>query len=517
MAATLRGVGVDFGLDFSHAWRVVADHQNDELSMADAVRDRLLRGNLHPGVFLHWGSGGFYLFGAVDALWIAARAACGTPFRDTLERLADNPSALLLAHRLTSLVAGLLTLWLLHGVVARALSQRVAWVAMLLLAGCYLHVRESHFGSLDVLLGLATLVVIDRCLRHVAGEARQLWLAGLFAGCAAALKYSGALLALLILVAALLRREPLAAAAGPVRRLRATPLPFAIMGATFLLLSPQLVFASGDVWDMLRKQAEVIGFHLGDVPQVVWYHLSHTLWIGFGEVPCMLAALGLVGLLAQPATRPFAILTLLPWVMLLTTRTTAVRYGVPLLPGMAAWAAFAIAALAQPALRWWRARLIVLLCVALFMPLLRAVSFDRLLLGTDTRISVLEALRDESLTRDDALVFGVYGVPRMALSPFLNLAYNNKAWDLERALALRPRYLVVLPADPFRDLGFDPYWEVAHADYELVLDIDPRRDRRQPELPDLLTGTPDFFAPYAAPWQMLRTGPPIQLYQRRAR
>ena len=158
VALWLRVWGLSFGLDFHEVERAVLSHQNDELAMAASVRDRLLRGDLHPGAYLHWGSGGFLIQGAVDALVFGARGLDAE-----LDRLVENPSSMLLVHRWISVIAALLTVWVAARVASRELSPPAGPITALLLAGCYLHVRESHFGTLEAMLGAASALVLDRC------------------------------------------------------------------------------------------------------------------------------------------------------------------------------------------------------------------------------------------------------------------------------------------------------------------------------------------------------------------
>ena len=54
---------------------------------------------------------------------------------------------------------------------------------------------------------------------------------------------------------------------------------------------------------------------------------------------------------------------------------------------------------------------------------------------------------------------------------------------------------MVLTADPFLAEGIALYWPGASDEYELVLDLESRRDGETPALPDMEHGTPDFFVP----------------------
>src|SRR6185503_17103759 len=78
----LRAAHLDYGLDTHDLSRAILSHQQDEEGMVRAVLSGagpgrfpwqsesagLLRGDPNPGIYMLWGSFGFYAFGAADAL-----------------------------------------------------------------------------------------------------------------------------------------------------------------------------------------------------------------------------------------------------------------------------------------------------------------------------------------------------------------------------------------------------------------------------------------------------------------
>jgi hypothetical protein len=161
LALFLRLDGIGYGLDFTRADRTFFTNDTDARGMVIDVRERFLHGDIHPNTFLVRGPAAFHVFGVVDAVAVGAWA-CFHPQRwsGVLAELHANPSLLHLLHRLVSASAGVLTVLLVFLMMRRELDRTSAWLAALLLAVCYLHVRDSHLGTVDVLSGLATVLAL---------------------------------------------------------------------------------------------------------------------------------------------------------------------------------------------------------------------------------------------------------------------------------------------------------------------------------------------------------------------
>lgn len=513
VAVAARLPGLAFGLDADHLARATLTHQNDELSMAQAVV-RHLAGDEDalPGVFLHWGTLGMYLFLAVDGAMLHASADPGSE-RDAW---TANPSRVLLAHRLLSVAASLATLLLVHLLARRLLPSGRAWVATLLLALCYLHAREAHFGTLDSLLSVCTAgvaVASVACLQ--AGRVRDAAVAFVFVGLAAAVKYSGALLGVLPVLAIVgAARARGARLRGLVRGL----LLGALAPLTWLACSPHALTAPGELREILARQSEVVGMRAAAIPGVVRYHLVETFGVGLGAPVAGLALVGLAVLLRRRETRLPAGMLLAAFAMLLTTRTTAVRYGEPLVGFAAIFAAAAITAVASRAFPRRGAMAAAALAVVASAPsIARTAAFARVLLAEDTRVAARGFLDERTPAPEDVLQFASYGtVPYPAHWDFLRMVYRNRTWALDAALALRPRFLVAEVSDPeVRRWGIDVFLAKAGADYVPVWSIDGRVDGASPDLPQHTAGTPDFLVPWAEPWRMTRPGPAITIWERR--
>ena len=256
-ALWLRVDGVGFGLDLDDPSRAIFHNDQDEESMVVAVRDRHLEGDMHPGVFLHWGSLGFHLFGFADrALLPLVGRLTGADV--SAEALRGNPSALFLCHRWISALAGALTVLLVYRMGRREVSEAAGRVAAVFLAVAYLHTRTCHFGTLDALLTLFTALTFDRCLGVIreGGTKHYLW-AGVWAGLACGTKYSGVVCCGLIALAhgvACVRGAERWLARASWSRLWASA---AVVMVVFVAVSPHLFFAREDLREVLRSQVDL--------------------------------------------------------------------------------------------------------------------------------------------------------------------------------------------------------------------------------------------------------------------
>lgn len=550
-ALGLRLGGLGFGLHVDDPLLAELGNSVDERAMAQAVLEGVLAGRADPGIFLFWGSGAFWTFGLVDgAVALIAGAS------ETVTGWHENPSSLILLHRLVSALAGVFTVLVLVRAVQRERGVPTALAAGTLLGTCYLHVRESHFGTTDVLLTLWITVAWSASLRWLrarqAGNERarrHALAAGVAVGLAAATKSVGILALALPVLAWLMDRG---ANRTQPRRSAGTELAWALGSAlvTWLALSPHVLWSGGEMLEHLSTNSERFGARPGEIPSAVWHHLVHSLGVGFGWTGLALAGWGALALMGgrggamdRRRDREGLVLLLAPVVFLMVFRLTPSRYAVPVLPGLSVLAAVGASALARslargtPALR--TVSLWALLLAAVSPSLVRSSSLDALLLERDTRVDAAAVLRDLGAPREQVLAFGLYGLPShvhqgepAAWVSFLRRASVRGSGDpLERSsegtlmFLLRAQDEVL--ADPPRvllherthaaldELGWSGLGELVARRYDRIASFDARKDGAEPVLPDERSGSPTFFVPWASPWLMERPGPALDIYLRR--
>jgi len=332
----------------------------------------ILHGVLNPH-FADWPHLYFY----VAAAWLA-------PWR--LLGLVSDPASGYLGVRVLDALLGSLTVLLVFDFGRRAYGWLAGFFAAAALAVAFLHVRDSHFGTLDIPLTLACVAALYIAYRtmHARG-ARPLLINGIALGVAASLKYNGALV-----FAGIAAAQTLRARAELIRwpRLLGRLALIGVVGiVTLALSSPFLVLDPG-------KTAHGIGYifqHLGraTAPSIGWVQLSLALWYGIDPVLVLLAVIGVAyaAWRRQPADVIILTFLLVYFLLIGAGRSVFLRYADPMIPPLLLLGGRALAALVDLAARGRARRLalaaaLVLIAVA---PLVHDVRYDLLIQETDTR------------------------------------------------------------------------------------------------------------------------------------
>ena len=332
----------------------------------------ILHGVLNPH-FADWPHLYFY----VAAAWLA-------PWR--LLGLVSDPASGYLGVRVLDALLGSLTVLLVFDFGRRAYGWLAGFFAAAALAVAFLHVRDSHFGTLDIPLTLACVAALYIAYRtmHARG-ARPLLINGIALGVAASLKYNGALV-----FAGIAAAQTLRARAELIRwpRLLARLALIGVVGiVTLALSSPFLVLDPG-------KTAHGIGYifqHLGraTAPSIGWVQLSLALWYGIDPVLVLLAVIGVAyaAWRRQPADVIILTFLLVYFLLIGAGRSVFLRYADPMIPPLLLLGGRALAALVDLTARGRARRLalaaaLVLIAVA---PLGHDVRYDLLIHETDTR------------------------------------------------------------------------------------------------------------------------------------
>ncbi|HEX5012020.1 MAG TPA: glycosyltransferase family 39 protein [Planctomycetota bacterium] len=546
IGVALRVQHLDYGLDTHDLSRAILSHQQDEEGMVRAVLSGagagrypwqspsagLLRGDPQPGIYMLWGSLGYYVFGAADALvlWPLSWRHPGG-WHGLLAGLDANPSLLHLVHRSVSVLAAVLALLAIGRIARRLLGARGELLALAIAGSSYLPAREAHFGVLDTLAALWIVLAVEQSLLLVQGGTwRRYLLAGLFVGLAAATKYFGGMVVLVVL----------AAHVGLARRARRPWHAFgrlvaagALAVVAFVAVSPQVLFWPDQLLGALRWQRDTIGINLvnesGGPWELALHHLQHTFAAGFGETALVFAVMG--GWLMWrrgPAARLAVLSVLLLVPMFFVARSPAVRYGIaPVLLLAVPAAAFCEAAGETLGRRWPERRemaLLVALGLCVAPSFLRIVFFNRSLGRTDTRTEALGWLAELHAPREQVFAFGFTGLPRPGLiakwpTPYvdyLRVVQGGKWFTREEGRKLRPRYVLHdETGSNFDFAGWSDWVDIVASEYHVIRRIEPRDDL-EIRLPDKAAGTPSFYLPFDDPWGMDRPGPVLTLYERTA-
>lgn len=200
-----------------------------------------------------------------------------------LERLAFlsyvDPGYSALVGRALSAVASTAMVAVLFRIGQQVGGARVAWIAALLAAMAHIPVRHAHQALPDSLTGLLGALVLYAALRiHARGDWLAYGMAGVCTGLMLATKYNGAVVALAVVAAHLLRAQSWRAVLHP--RLWATG---AIAVVSTVAASPYLLLAYDLYLGIAQYQVSSLDFSLQQTQPWLWIPLglaTHELVLG---------------------------------------------------------------------------------------------------------------------------------------------------------------------------------------------------------------------------------------------
>jgi Dolichyl-phosphate-mannose-protein mannosyltransferase len=426
-------------------------------------------GDLNPH-FFNWPS--LFMF----LLWPIYGAVAALGGEGVAQAFTADPAIFYLIGRLVTVAFAAATVGGL-GVLARTLyGWDVGLLAGSFLAVDLLHVHDSRFVTTDV--PMTALVVLGLALtlrywRH--GRRRDVVLSGLVTGLAASMKYPGALACVSILLACIFRAD----GTRPWwRRLSTADLGWAGAAAVagFLVGTPFALLSPAEFWRGLADEiVEVNAVQFGneaDLPALP-FHLVHSLPTAMGMPLALLAAVGLgLALVRGRAAEAIWLAFPLPYLLVIGTWSSRFeRYTVPLLPFTALLAALAVVRLVDLA----RAHLVplgrvsprttvtVVAGLLLVSPVMRLVTFHRLLARPDTR-EVATGWIERQLPPGTRIAVEPYG-PSLPVTSEL-LRTSRRAATLDFARSAGEGAGAVAPVVPAED-GAGGYWVLRLNAYDL--------------------------------------------------
>lgn len=389
------------------------------------------------------------------------------------ERIA-NPLNLVLKHdgvvfmvlgRSISAALGTATIPLVYLIAQRVSGRLAGLVAATLTAAGVLHLRDSHFFSVDISLTFFS-VLAWLFLMHVAdsGRIRAYVYAGLAIGAAIACKYSAAFLLPLTLIAHVL------APGRPGRTsdwrlwfqwLVKGAIPGVVGGVTFLLLDPfvwlefdKAVAGIGELvtGPMTGQIRAIWGAQFTNVwPRPFWF--TNLLWWGVGPAFEIWALVG-VGWLLWRRDRLALMAAAFPIVYYLVAGRTIlpfVRYAIPLVPALAVVAGALSADLLRRAA--WRRAGAVATVVVVATTVLYAAAYMNVFVKPDSRLVASQYLLNRIPAGSRILIEPSHNIPPMGSyleNPDFGIDYVLWGKDSERN-----DYYQLFALDTYRYL-YDP-------------------------------------------------------------
>jgi hypothetical protein len=326
-----------------------------------------------------------YLLHIVFGIWFGGREGVSNAF-------ATHPTEVFIVGRVVAAVLGTVAVWLLYMAGSRLIDRRTGLLAAGLLAVGFLPVFYSHLALNDV----PTLAPIALCLFGCAGVMRlgrpvDYVVSGIGLGLAAATKYTGGIMILVLLAATAVQYM-----APGGRRPAKLGLAFAGIAAltAFLVANPYALLDFDTFRDGLNHQTSAAGAEGGKLGLTYDSGITYYLWTltwGLGWVPAIAALVG-VGMLWRDERRLVALLAPAPILFIIFMGTQGRFFGrwlMPIFPLVCLLAAYAMLELADRGGRRWPvlrpsflALAVVLLCGQAFA---HSAHLGLVLSRTDTR------------------------------------------------------------------------------------------------------------------------------------
>jgi hypothetical protein len=529
LASILRLWGLDYGIPHPTI-------RPDEERLVGRAQTIFATGNWHPGSFFY-PSLPFYLDTAALHAYYGAQKLLGRyqkPGDFLLDIAVSRPGLHYRIARAASAASGVATVLAAYALSLAA--QRRPWAAILAtfsLAVCHVHVRDSHFATVDVLATFfLTLSLAYACRAAFHPRSSNFALAGLFAGLAASSKYNVGLAALPIGVAALYRgreaflRLPLAA--------------FAAFAA-FAITSPYVLLRFGGFRSDMRFLENYL-YRSGDL--ALWDHLRLTLPHGLGWPLYLAAILGLTRALVRRSPSDSVLLSFaIPYLALVSSvRITFPRYVLPLVPVLVVFAADLVAdllerasspmrafarALSPSAARakrvaerepwgWGPTALIRVLAAVVLLapPLFDSIAFDRIAARDDTRIQAASFVSEGFSPQTHLFVCQGYGAPAIATDRRRPPAFVVEEVDCSRGNPLPPEVEILITHE-HRELPFSRIHPSLSGFLEqrgvAIATFDPYR--RGTGVEPVFHRADAFYIPFAGLEAVERGGPIVRIWK----
>jgi 4-amino-4-deoxy-L-arabinose transferase-like glycosyltransferase len=525
IAAAVRFWGLDFGLPHTQA-------RPDETYIID-VTLALLRGVWPPPNY--------------DYPWLYAMLLTGMyqPYflwglwHGSFQSLADLAASwplhwepFFLISRSLSAMAGTATVFVLYWIGRGIWNPRTGVAAAFLLSVAFLHVRDSHYGTTDILMTLFIMTAVGLLLRaHLTGRRASFVVAGAVAGLAVGTKYNAALLAAPALVSYFIDIVD-----SPGRRVRAIvglrlwlfAVPFIVV---FLLAAPFIVLDSSRFLDSLNllRDSMQAGHGALELERGWEHHLKLSLRYGLGLPLLAAGVLGAATIFVRE-WRIGALLLAFPiayYVVAGFSRNQFFRYVIPVVPFLCLTAARLVFLAADGLGRlqgFGRGRSNevlpavagAVLTIAIAMPSAVSVwQFDRIMARTDNRVVIADWFARNVPPGQSILQSGsFYGHVQFAPEP----EYTHWVWDRFRQRFMvngqdpegRPDWILIQES-PLPSSTQDVVTEFLREGYVFAWQFQAMPLRGQNRIFDQEDA---FFVPFAGFDGVRRPGPNFTLYRR---
>ena len=541
-AFLLRATGISFGLN----------HPDEHLIINHALA--FGNGDLNPHMFYFPTLFLYLLFAVFGGFYAAGRISGHFLNPDQfLQFFLQSPETFYILGRLVSVFFGVATVYVIYCLGREFRSRAVGVWSALFLAVNFLHVRDSHFATMDIALTFFMTLGVYYLIRYVNGQdPKAYWKAIIATGAATAIKYNGFLILLPAGIAYLFENRTQLSV---IRVFRAAFLSALLFIAVFFCLSPYVLLDFKVAQEFIQKLYE-----LNRGLKVGWFNHLWTLSDALGWPLFFLAAAGLFLQYRRWEIKNtiLFVFALAYYVMITKAGQPFERYVLVLIPIVLLWAAdfieMGIGYFATAKQITWRRIMIGVLILITILP--KMLYQEILFLKKDTRTIAAEWIASNIHSGERLLLDDPGECPRLTPSPDqirqqiarLNPAdthYSQKKKRLQARLDLSPypaanyelRYLsgspdkagftTLMDAIPYsveetKKLGADylitsqrsvsanlAFYKALEPSLELCFTVDPRQDVREGMSPHGWTYLPiDHYL-----WNIARPGPLLYVFK----
>lgn len=351
-----------------------------------------------------------------------------------------DPTTFILIGRVTMVLAGVFSVWLVWFLGKKYFSKLVGILASFFLSLNFLHVKESHYIKPDVLSGLLILASFYFALRIVvSGERKNYLWAGIFAGLAIGTRFPSGLILLVVVVAHFIKSK--------TTHLNKLLVAFGSSALAFVLVHPYFVLEFSSTLQSVYR--DFVDHALIDTSSITlgrpvwWYFLTEHIPQGVGFFMFVTAIGGFIlSLWKGRKKKQYLLIPILPVVFFLTIDSWSnydnARYAVMTLPFFTLGSAVFVESLYHKLYRRrvGKAFVIILGFVLIWQPLLRIVKFDRLISTPDTR-EISEKWIEENIEAGEKIL--VEGTYRPEYASTINAALDLDILAIDKELSIASR------------------------------------------------------------------------------
>lgn len=328
IAIAVRLWGISFGLPHTEC-------RPDESIITDIIYSPLRAFN--PGTF-NYPSLYKYMVLCLYIIYFLIGIITGN-YHSIAEVLAEyemHPVNFYLINRFLSASFGVATVFVVYKMTEYFLDKKTAVISAIFLSLAHLHVRDSHFGTVDVPLTFFIMCSMYFIVKANKERAfKNYFMAGICTGLAASTKYQGILLFIPMFAAHCLNiaeekdKKMRLIFDGRILSFLLAAIIFFLLGTPYAILS-----FSNFISDILYESAHLKYGHGIILGAGWWYHIRYSLFYGLGWSLLAASLLGII-VLAGTNIKKALILCSFPFIYYIYMgrgNTVFLRYAIPLVP-----------------------------------------------------------------------------------------------------------------------------------------------------------------------------------------